>query len=144
MKQLKVLELFDEQSLWNEDLLSLDKLLEFLNEINELEGNIEKIISIIFTDDLSMRALNSDFRNKDKTTDVLSFPMEDEEYLGEIYISIPQVLRQAPRFDASPGDELRRVSLHGLLHIFGYDHIKPSERKIMRSKEETYLNTSIY
>lgn len=111
-------------------------------------------VNIVFTGDEQVRELNRDFRDKDKTTDVLSFPWEedgDEEFLddeeqllGELYISIPQVERQAPRFDTTFEEEMERVVIHGLLHLLDYDHIKASDRKVMRAKEEFYLGRSPY
>lgn len=108
-------------------------------------------VDVILTTDSSLRRLNREFRGKDKTTDVLSFPWSDEGslvdpegYLGEIYISLEQVERQAPRFGATPGEELERVLVHGLLHLCGYDHLTPSERRIMREKENLYLTRNPY
>ncbi len=103
-----------------------------------------KPVNVVFTEDAEVRALNAEFRNKDKTTDVLSFPWEDEELLGELFISVPQVLRQAPRFGTTAHEEMRRVLVHGLLHLLEYDHIKPKDRVVMRAKEEEYLGRSPY
>jgi probable rRNA maturation factor len=61
-----------------------------------------------------------------------------------LYISVPQVLRQAPRFGTTEHEEMRRVLVHGLLHLLGYDHIKPKDRVVMRAKEEDYLGRSPY
>ena len=126
---------------------SLDLIPKSLYDLCENVLSCEKAqgeINIILTGDALVRQLNGDFRNKDKTTDVLSFPSEDEDMAHEIYVSIPQVERQAPRFEATFDQEISRVIIHGLLHILGYDHIKAGERKIMRAKEEDYLQTTIY
>lgn len=101
-------------------------------------------VNIILTHDEKLRALNKEFRNKDKTTDVLSFPWHDEDFLGEIYISEPQVRRQAPRFDNTFENELKRMFIHGLLHLCGYDHMEAKERKEMRNREEEILGWKIY
>ncbi len=121
-----------------------EELQELALQILTAEKAPAKILSLIFTGDELVRQLNTDFRKKAKTTDVLSFPMEDEEYLGEVYISVEQVIRQAPRFDNTTENELCRMVTHGILHVLGYDHIKPSDRKVMRAKEELYLNRTIY
>ncbi len=129
----------------HEDLGEQTDLISFLEEVLELEEAPQAELNIILTEDLLVRQLNAEFRNKDKTTDVLSFPMEDEpEFMGEVYISIPQVERQAPRFDTDFDNELKRVALHGILHILGYDHIDLKDRLEMRKKEEMYLERSIY
>lgn len=101
-------------------------------------------VNIILTHDDKLRSLNKEFRNKDKTTDVLSFPWHDEDFLGEIYISEPQVRRQAPRFDNTFENELKRMFIHGLLHLCGYDHMEAKERKEMRMREEEILGWKIY
>ena len=128
----------------SESIKNLEQLRILAEKILIAEEAPSKTLNIILTGDELVRSLNTDYRNKAKTTDVLSFPLEDEEMLGEVYISVEQVERQAPRFDNSFEDELARMFVHGVLHIIGYDHIKPAERKIMRAKEEFYLNRSIY
>lgn len=120
-----------------------------------IEENSDLPVNVIFTGDSEVRELNRDYRHKDKTTDVLSFPWEqdpedlefmDEEdkLLGELYISVPQVERQAPRFDTTFEEEMQRVTIHGLLHLLGFDHIKTADRKIMRAREEHHLGRSPY
>ena len=101
--------------------------------------------------DETVRALNNEFRHLDKTTDVLSFPWNPDEndlvegpFLGEIYISMPQVERQAPEYGATKRQELERVIVHGLLHLSGHDHATPSQRKKMRELEEHYLGRQLY
>jgi rRNA maturation RNase YbeY len=95
-------------------------------------------VEITLSDDLLLRELNKQWRNLDKTTDVLSFPFEESDFLGEIYISVPQVLRQSETYQCTPGEELFRVTLHGVLHLLGYDHITTPQRKIMRALEAKY------
>jgi probable rRNA maturation factor len=97
-------------------------------------------VNVVFTDDSFVRNLNATYRKKDKTTDVLSFIYEEPDMWGEVYISVPQVMRQAPRFANTYYRELKKMLIHGILHIAGYDHIKPNDRKIMRQKEEAYWN----
>ena len=121
----------------------LDNLKALANKIFQAEKGASPI-NIIITDDVSVRTLNKDYRNKNKTTDVLSFVWNDEDLLGEVYISYEQVCKQAPRFDNTEQEEMERVLAHGILHIMGYDHIKESDRKVMRAKEEFYLSKKIY
>ena len=85
--------------------------------------------------------MNRDFRGLDKVTDVLSFEWHCEGILGEIYIAEAQVRKQAPRYDNSFKAELRRMLVHGILHLCGYDHMKPVDRKKMRAREEEILST---
>ncbi|MCL4123328.1 UNVERIFIED_CONTAM: hypothetical protein GTU68_005299 [Idotea baltica] len=87
-----------------------------------------KEISILFTDDLEIRELNKDFRNKDKATDVLSFPQLEGEYaelsdsLGDLVISLDTADRQAKENEVSFNEELISLITHGILHLQGYDH----------------------
>ena len=76
-------------------------------------------LSIAFVDDAAMRNLNRKFRNKNKTTDVLTFPGDDA---CEIVISIDQARRQARSEKHSIATELRYLLVHGILHGLGYDH----------------------
>jgi probable rRNA maturation factor len=69
-----------------------------------------------------MRALNRQFRGKDMATDVLSFPSESRGFLGDIVIAAGVAARQARDAGHSVQTELRVLSLHGLLHLLGYDH----------------------
>lgn len=100
-------------------------------------------INLIFGDNALVRQLNRQFRNLDKVTDVLSFHYgEDDDpggVWGEIYIATPQALKQAPKWKNSFFDELRRLVVHGALHLAGFDHQKASDRLIMRAREDHYL-----
>ena len=78
-----------------------------------------KDVSIVFVDDSTMRRLNRQFRHKNKTTDVLTFPYDDA---CEIVISIDQARRQARSEKHSIATELRYLLVHGILHGLGYDH----------------------
>lgn len=74
-----------------------------------------------FVSDREMRRVNRDFRGKDKTTDVLSFPGE-EGHLGDVMISVPTARRQAAEAGHGVDRELKVLLLHGVLHCMGYDH----------------------
>lgn len=87
-----------------------------------------KTLSIAFISDREMRRLNREFRKRDATTDVLSFPFEPDElnpnsdYLGDIAISGEQALKQAAENGMDPDIEIKQLILHGILHLCGYDH----------------------
>ena len=78
-------------------------------------------LGVRFVGDRAMRLANRQFRGKDKSTDVLSFPGE-EGYLGDILISVPTARRQAAAAGHGVGRELKVLLLHGILHCLGYDH----------------------
>ena len=93
--------------------------------IKESKG---KDVTVVFVSDRKMRELNRTFRGKDKTTDVLSFPVEQEEFetfdntLGDVVISVGQAARQAKENGFDLETEISQLILHGLLHLCGYDH----------------------
>jgi probable rRNA maturation factor len=96
-------------------------------------------VNLVFCDNAMVRELNKRYRKLDKVTDVLSFIYSEPDVLGEIYIATPQAKAQAPRWKNSYYDELRRLVVHGSLHLAGFDHMKAPERKAMRAREEAYL-----
>ena len=90
---------------------------------NELDmSNNEYEISLLITDDKTIRQYNKEYRNKDRATDVLSFPMEDEIVLGDIAISFDTAKRQAEEAEINIDREVAFLFIHGLLHLLGYDH----------------------
>jgi probable rRNA maturation factor len=117
------------------------KITALAKKIEQREGKHFQA-SLILIDDSKMKRLNRSFRKKNKTTDVLSFPLETNGKIvaGEIYVSRPQAKRQAPLFENSLEGELLRLAAHGLLHLLGYDHHTSRAKKTMFAKEEKYLS----
>ena len=79
-------------------------------------------INIKLMGDGEIRELNRKFRKKDKATDVLAFPLKEEGILGDIAISTETTGRNAKRYGISYKSELKRLVVHGVLHLLGYDH----------------------
>lgn len=83
-------------------------------------------LSIVLVSDAQIKRLNKLYRNKDKPTDVLSFPIGEKVngwlILGDIVISVDTARRQAKEFGYSLEEELKRLLVHGLVHLLGYDH----------------------
>ena len=112
-------------------------------------------ISIIFADDSYIQNLNREYRGLDEPTDVLSFALRDEqpgvpainavpanelpELLGDIFISVERAVTQAKNFGHSLERELCYLTIHGLLHLLGFDHHTPEETIKMRQAEELIL-----
>jgi probable rRNA maturation factor len=107
-------------------------------------------VSIILVDNEVIRALNSEYRDMDCPTDVLSFAMmEGEEYvdmnedgevlLGDIVISIEKAVEQAEEYGHPLKREIAFLTIHGVLHLLGYDHESDDERLRMRAREEDVL-----
>ena len=108
-------------------------------EASRLEGYSDGEISIALVDDEKIKQLNNNFRGRCEITDVLSFPIDDE-LLGDIVISVEAARRQADEYNHSFKRELCYLVTHGLLHIFGYNHKNPGDKKQMRQKEERILS----
>lgn len=107
-------------------------------------------ISVILSDEKYIREINSKYRNIDKVTDVLSFPMfekeeidiakHEKEVLGDIIICIKRVEEQAIAYGHSFEREFTYMLVHGFYHLMGYDHEKEEEKRQMRIKEENILS----
>jgi probable rRNA maturation factor len=100
-------------------------------------------LSLSFTDDRRMRELNRVWRNIDRTTDVLSFPQEggpDYSLLGDIVISIDTAKRQSKSYGNTVHEEIKKLLVHGVLHLLGYNHKKKKEKDIMRERETNLMS----
>ena len=107
----------------------------------------ESIFDIIFIDDEKMHEMNLNYRGIDRTTDVLSFALNDNKHidtvinsLGDIFISIPKMKSQAVDYGHSEKRELSFLVVHGLLHLLGYDHMNKNEEKVMFGLQKDILD----
>ncbi len=128
-----------------------EKLIEDCAEAALEEENItdDAELSVTFTDNENIRKLNSEFRGIDRETDVLSFPMGDEEFecdpdngailLGDIVISLERAAAQAEEYGHSFMREVAFLITHSLFHLLGYDHMNEDEEREMFSKQEKVL-----
>ncbi|MBO4733013.1 MAG: rRNA maturation RNase YbeY [Clostridia bacterium] len=110
-------------------------------------------IDVTFVGDPEIKAINREFRDIDKSTDVLSFPLgENGVYdinpengafmLGDVVISVDHARAQAELYGHGIEREIAFLTIHSVLHLLGYDHVgEESERKIMRKKEEEILES---
>lgn len=118
--------------------------------LEKFKGSAE--VSITFVDNLYIQSLNKQYRNKDVPTDVLSFPMKNEDgtyevdpesgaqLLGDIVISMEKVIEQSERYGHSMRKEVAYLVAHGMLHLLGYDHEQGGmEKRHMREREERVL-----
>ena len=128
-----------------EELKEVENFLKFVVKKEKLEN---AIFNIIIIDNPRIKEINRDYRKIDRETDVISFALEDSkdlEYedfrlLGDIYISIDKAVSQSIEYNHSLLRELSFLSIHGLLHLLGYDHMKEEDEKIMFRKQEELLN----
>lgn len=103
-------------------------------------------VNITVTDEKRIHELNLQFRNVDRPTDVLSFPAWDgsqfdvtDGFLGDIAICMQVAMKQANQYGHSLERELAFLTVHGMLHIMGYDHITPTQEKEMFDMQEEIL-----
>ena len=125
---------------------------EYLNDVLNAVLKHEKvenaIFSVIFVTDEEIHEINKEYRNVDRITDVISFAFEDNNemvynnfrLLGDIYICIPQMQRQAVEYGHSEKRELSFLAVHGLLHLLGYDHMTEEDERVMFALQELILN----
>lgn len=131
----------------------INKVIKECFKIEKLD-KLKLYISITLTVPNIIQEANKKYRNIDKPTDVLSFPMfekqelkemlkngyEVEDVLGDLIISIPKVKEQAIEYGHSFERELAYMVVHGFYHLMGYDHMEENDKKEMRQKEDTVLN----
>jgi len=98
----------------------------------------KKAVHVVFCSDHVIKKLNTQFRNKPKATDVLSFNYDEEDFIGEIYISLQRAAVQARRYNSTYDEEIERLFVHGMMHLLGFDHEKESDRLVMESQESLY------
>jgi len=134
-----------------QDKVELTKELENLLEkvtnkaLNEKNVRQEGEVSFALVDNDYIQQLNKQYRSKDKPTDVLSFPMDSlasgEAYvvLGDIIISLEKAVEQAADYGHSLDRELAFLTVHGVLHLLGYDHEDEQEREEMEKEQENIL-----
>ena len=110
------------------------------NAVLKYEGLSEQEVTIRFTDEAESQNLNHEYRGKDKPTNVLSFPFEappgiEISLLGDLVICAPVISREAEEQQKEVSDHYAHMTVHGLLHLMGYDHIDDAEAEEMESKE---------
>lgn len=130
----------------------INKVVQTVLELENIKHELE--IYITLTNNEEIHKINNEYRQVDRPTDVLSFPMYErdeipklreekqddiEEVLGDIIISIPKIKEQAEEYGHSYERELAYLTTHGMLHLLGYDHMIEDEKVIMREHEEKVL-----
>ncbi len=111
-----------------------------LQELNDDDYEV----SLSFVDEEEIRELNKNYRDNDKVTDVLSFPLDDDfmiddNLLGDIVICCKRAVEQSIEFNHSIEREIVYLVVHSMFHLLGYDHMNDEDKKVMRSKEKSAL-----
>lgn len=125
-----------------------DYLYDVINAALEHENVNNAIFSVVFVGDEEIHEMNREYRGVDRVTDVISFAFEDNNdlvyndirMLGDIFICIPQMKRQATEYGHSEKRELAFLAVHGILHLLGYDHMNEEDEKVMFALQELILD----
>ena len=117
----------------------VEKSIASVLKVEGIDDEVE--VSVSFVGDEEIRDLNMDYRGVDRSTDVLSFPMDDEfiidkRILGDVIINTRRVMEQAEELGHSHERELSYLTVHSILHLLGYDHIDDEDKKKMREREK--------
>lgn len=137
-------EVFNESKI-DVDLNEERKIIEYALKHEKLE-NVE--FNVIFVDSSTIQKINKEYRNIDRVTDVISFALEDDEdikfefgrLLGDIYICTDRMIKQAEEYGHSVLREQGFLTVHGLLHLLGYDHMTKEDEEVMFKKQELILD----
>ena len=116
-----------------------DSIRELVALVFSANGHQSAMVDIIITDDNTLRRMKKEYFNQDLYTDVIAFNIEEDPFEGEIYISHQRVKENAEKYKQSLHRELKRVIIHGALHLCGYNDQTSEEKSIMTSMEENYL-----
>jgi len=114
----------------------ITKVFQTIDEAHEM--------NVIFLDSEQMRQFNHQFRQRDKTTDVLTFPADDPlmDCLGDVLINIDKVKAQALDYGHSEDREVAFLTVHGYLHILGYNHHQEDDERKMIKKQQSILKNA--
>ena len=119
---------------------------EYIKSVLETLGRKNWELSVLFCDNSYIKSLNAQYRNKDEPTDVLSFPLGEAgpggRFLaGDIVVSLDALEENTRYFDVSSDEELRRLLVHGILHLAGYDHATNDANEPMLALQEDILGS---
>ena len=132
----------------NEEIKEIEKVKDLVEFALKYQKINNAIFNIIIVDKQEIHKINKIYRNKDSVTDVISFALEDDEsfiqtefrVLGDIYVCLEKAKEQAKEYGHSFLREISFLTIHGLLHLLGYDHMTKEEEEIMFNLEEMILN----
>lgn len=130
-----------------DEKIDIEDLKNVINYTLKEEKVNNAFMNVIIIDNEKIHKINKEYRGIDRPTDVISFALEDDKtfvntdfrVLGDIYISIDKVFEQAENYGHSFRRELSFLTVHGILHLLGYDHMEPEEEKVMFKKQDDIL-----
>jgi len=119
--------------------LPIKRAKEIINLILKDYKILDSTINMIYCDDSFIHKINKEYLNHDYETDIITFTIDEEPFLSEMYISAETAQKNAYEYKVSLNNELLRLAAHGALHIVGLDDNTEELRKNMKSKEDYYL-----
>jgi rRNA maturation RNase YbeY len=124
------------------ELPDAEKTAQWIEKIIAKEGKSLGSLSYVFCDDGFLHQINVEYLNHDTLTDIITFPLseDDNQITGELYISVERVADNAKDLGNTFEEELRRVVIHGVLHLCGYGDETDEEETLMRQKEDEALS----
>jgi probable rRNA maturation factor len=130
-----------EDAAWTETLPEAEGLVRAAAEAALTTKGAPGGVTILLTDDESVRELNAQFRNKDSATNVLSFPAppNPEDHLGDVALAYGVCAREAAEQGKPIRHHLQHLTVHGVLHLLGYDHMGDDEAEVMEDLERAVL-----
>ena len=100
-------------------------------------------ISVFLTSDNNIKELNLKYRNKNKATNVLAFPIqesiENKNYIGDLAISLEKIIFESNKYKIKKNKYLSQITIHGILHLLGYDHINDDDYEVMNKIEKRII-----
>jgi rRNA maturation RNase YbeY len=123
------------------DIPDPDKWVHWIAGTIEAEGYELARIDYIFCSDAFLLEVNQTHLGHDDFTDIITFPLNENPIIAEIYISTERVKENAARLGIPFQDELHRVMIHGILHLCGYDDHEEGDIRLIRQKEDLYLKS---
>lgn len=132
----------DKMEITEESIKAIETTVKICLETEGMDGIYE--VSVSFVTNEEIKELNKIYRNVDSETDVLSFPLDDEDYddvimLGDIVLSTERIIEQAKDFGHSLEREMLYLVAHSTLHLVGYDHMNEEEKLEMRQREKEIM-----
>ena len=130
-----------EDAAWTDALPDAEALVRVAAEAALARAEPTGGVTVLLTDDESVRELNAQFRGKDQATNVLSFPAppNPEDHLGDVALAYGVCAREAAEQGKPLGHHLQHLTVHGVLHLLGYDHIGDDEAEVMEGLERAVL-----
>lgn len=130
------------------DIKELDEVQKFIDFALKYLKLDNLIFNVIIVDNEEIHKINKEYRGIDRPTDVISFALEDDDtfikteqrILGDIYISIDKAIEQANEYGHNLLRELCFLTIHGILHLLGYDHMEKADEEIMFGLQERILS----